>query len=422
MNKEEAGLPEKRAELRHIINEGMKQTYPAYFFNRIGRGLVGMFRLREPPHWSFSALVLGLLIFLPGIVVSFATGEIYEWNEAKTLYVVFLGLAYLAPIVSHMNVVHNVLPGIRDVLVDSIESVEDLDKLQIWLDTFWSPRPWRAFMLWAGILFSGLFAIGFSFSIGKFVGAGLLIATFSVMPFFAIPLFVIVYMLTLPGQLAGYRLKLYESDPANSEVIQGLINVLNAYIYILAGYIAVATALSSVHPDIYWFVFVIILVGWIPTIMQFLINQYAMRKIILAAKWKILNRLQTQIKDLQTNALMDTPDTTIVRINQLMDLHDRISARPNSILNWGTGLSFLNQLLLNDRDDRSKARSSLPHLALFCCNLHYNLCITACRCEGSHPERSRRIARSNLLILMSHMHRVSAHVSPGDRRLLRSSQ
>jgi len=346
MMEDEAALQEKRAELKRVINEGMEKTFPAYFFNAVGRGLRKVFRLKKQPHWSVSAFVLGVLMYLPGIMVAVATREIFQWKEVRVLYVALIALAYLAPIVSHINVVYNVLPGIRDELVDSIQSIEDLDKLQSWMNAFWSLRKWLAFVVWCGLLYGIVSTIGFSLSLGSFLGFGLTTLTFSVGPFFVIPLLVIFYMLTLPSQLADYHLNLYESDPANSEIILRLNNTLNVYLYILAGYVAISTALISLNPATTWFVFVIILIGWIPTILQFLINQYAMRKIIITAKWGILNRLQAQIKEVQKNKLIDVADTTLALLNQLMDLHDRISAKPNSILTWGTGLSFLNQLML----------------------------------------------------------------------------
>ena len=235
-------LIQRRTELKHVINEGMEKTFPAYFFNTVGRRLVKIFRLKEQPHWLVNAFVLGVLIFLPSILFALATKEIFRWNRLQVLDALLVAFAYLAPIVSHINVVYNVLPGIRDGLVDSIQSIEDLNKLQAWLNLFWSPRKWLAFMTWVGLFFGILITVGFSLSFGNFIGVGLTIATMSVIPFFVIPLLVISHMLTLPSQLASYHLNLYESDPANSEVIQRLINILNVYIYILAGYVAVSTS------------------------------------------------------------------------------------------------------------------------------------------------------------------------------------
>ena len=346
MNNQETDLLEKRAELKQIITEGMEKTFPAYFFNAIGRGLVKVFRLKNQPHWSINALILGVLLFLPGIAVAIATKEIFQWREAHLFLLVLGVFAYLAPIVSHINLVYNVLPGIRDDLVDSIMTVEDLRKLHSWLEVLWSFRKWIAFIISAGLLWMVMAIVGYGRVLGSFVGFGILTLNFLIDPFFLIPFYVIFHMLTLPFELAGYRLNLYESDPVNSEVIQRLIYILNVYIYLVAGYTAVVTVFVSLNLITSWFVFVSVLIGWVPTILQFLVNQYAIRKIIIRAKWQNLNRLQAQIRELQNTNLTNTSEDKITRLNQLMDLHDRISAKPNSPLNWSTGISFLNQLML----------------------------------------------------------------------------
>jgi hypothetical protein len=346
MKKQELYLLEKHAQLKQIITNGMEKTFPAYFFNAIGCGLVKVFRLKNQPPWPVNACVLGVLLFLPGLGVAIATKEIFQWKETG-LFILTLGvIAYLAPIVSHINLVYNVLPGIRDDLVDSIISVEDLHKLHSWLNALWSFRKWMVFIVSAGLFWTILIMGGLSGASGGLTGLGILTLNLAIDPFFVIPFYFIFHMLTLPFQLAGYRLNLYESDPANSEVIQRLISMLNVYIYILAGYIALLTAFVSLSSAISWIVYVTVLFGWIPTTLQFLINQYAIRKIIIRAKWQNLNHLQIQIREIQNTDLRKTSEETIIRLNQLMDLHDRISAKPNSILNLGTGLSFMNQLLL----------------------------------------------------------------------------
>ncbi len=346
MNNQEADLLEKRAELKQIITEGMEKTFPAHIFNAIGRGLVKALRLKNQPHWSVDALILGVLLFLPSIAVAIATRELFQWKEIHLFLIALGALAYLAPIVSHINVVYNVLPGIRDELVDSITSVADLRKLHSWLNIMWSFHNWIEFMISAGLLWTIITTVAFNRAMGGFMGFSILTLNWLIGPFFVIPLYVIFRMLTFPFELASYRLNLYESDPANSEVIQRLVYILNVYVYILAGYIAVNTAIVSLNPITFWLVYPNILLGWVPTILQFLVNQYAIRKIIIRAKWQNLNRIQAQIRELQNNNLAEVPEDTITRLNRLMDLHDRISAKPNSTLNWSTGLSFLNQLML----------------------------------------------------------------------------
>jgi hypothetical protein len=257
-----------------------------------------------------------------------------------------LGLvSYFSPIVSYLNIVYNVLPGIRDHIVDSIQDVEDLNTFSVWLSSFWSIRKWMAVNICIGIPCFIVVTIGENLGIGNFIGFGLFTINSLLIPLFVSPLYAIYKMLTLPPLLSGYKLNLYESDPVNSEVIQHLVNILNIYLYYVAGYIAILTSVVVLRPAI-WSIWLSILLGWLPITMQFLINQYAVRKIIISAKWRNLNRIQEQIKDLQNANLKEAPEATIARINQLMDLHDRIGAKPNSMLNWASGLSFLNQLML----------------------------------------------------------------------------
>ena len=105
-----------------------------------------------------------------------------------------------------------------------------------------------AFTIYAGLIYGIFSTIGLSLSIGSFIGIGLTVGVFSVAQFLAIPFYVIFYMLILPSQLTRYHLNLYESDPANSEIIQRLIYILNVYLYPYVAYVAVATAIASLFP------------------------------------------------------------------------------------------------------------------------------------------------------------------------------
>ncbi|MFN2150581.1 MAG: hypothetical protein ACK2T5_03215, partial [Anaerolineales bacterium] len=62
-------------------------------------------------------------------------------------------------------------------------------------------------------------------------------------------------------------------------------------------------------------------------------------------KLQYLRQLQKEINDSQNVIWKKVSEANITRISQLMDLHDRVSATPNSMLNWSTGISFVNQLM-----------------------------------------------------------------------------
>jgi hypothetical protein len=333
MTNQEIGVAEKRAELKNIINEGMEKTFPAYFYKGIGRILTRIFHLKRQPRWSVSALILGLLAFVPGLLTALVTREIYQWGFFEWISHVSALNLYVASVVAHVNMTYNLLPGIRDYIVDAIQSASDLNRLEKWLNSMWSRSNQLTFMILFSLIEGASLVLISSMVVGKFVGFGYSINCF----LFSLPLAMAIYfvlrILALPSELADYQLDVYESDPANSEVIQRLIYIMNVYIYYVAGYQAVGTLFGALVPELSFSVWYFVLLGWIPTITQFLANQYAIRKIIIRAKWRNLNRLQAQIREIQNASLTNAPETTITRLNQLMDLHDRISARPNSALN-----------------------------------------------------------------------------------------
>lgn len=338
-------LAEKRSEVKQFINDGIAKTFPAYLFDYVGKLLQGLFHLSHPPHRTVDVFVWLAIVYVPGLLVAIIFKEMARWDVYLWFYSGMLAIGYFAAVVCYVNVVYNLLPGIRDYIVDSILAVEDLDKLKKWLARFWSLRGWLGFTLVAGLWTAIAFVIGVSYRVGEFIGIGLTVATFSVGPFFIGAVYILIYMLTLPPQVAAYRLKTYGLNPAHSEVVQRLSSIFNIYLYLVAGYVALGTTLSSLNPITSWWVWGALLLGWIPTISQFLVNQYSIRKIIVNAKWIVLNQLQEQI-DLQSKNLGTSPEPIAGQINALMDLHDRIRSSPNSMLNLGTGINFLNQLML----------------------------------------------------------------------------
>lgn len=339
-------LTQKRAELKQSITARIEQTFPAYFFHLIGGVIKQVFNLKQPPHWSVNATVLCILIYMPGLIVAVASGEIRSWDVR---YWTLLGAyiyAYFAPIVSHVNVSYNLLPGVRDGLVDFIQTTEDLEKLHDWLDRFFSFRGWLVSMILGGVAFGLTMSIYISWITKGLIGPGMIVINFSIGFFFAIPFWVIFKVLTLPVQLSSYRLQLYELNPARSEVVQNLIDVLNEYFYFVAIYVAIATVIASIQPFMGIMVWVGLFFGWGPSMTQFLVNQHAIRKIIASEKWRSLNSLQEQIRQLQSNNLVNVSEGTILRIIQLMDLHDRVSTTPNTLLNLNTWTHLLQQLIL----------------------------------------------------------------------------
>ncbi len=63
-------------------------------------------------------------------------------------------------------------------------------------------------------------------------------------------------------------------------------------------------------------------------------------------KWRTLNLLQEQVRQLSAASSSETSSEIILQINQLMDFHDRVSATPDTLLNINVWGSLLQQLFL----------------------------------------------------------------------------
>ena len=146
-----------------------------------------------------------------------------------------------------------------------------------------------------------------------------------------------------------YHFDLYDPDPSSSEVVGRLSHLLTFLLYVTMayivwltvglGYVDVLTA-ETPQPGIVFSMFV-----WAPTVILYRTGQYHLSDLIIRAKWKTINEIQTQVEELYKEEKIPDKDT-LDRLSKLMDYHDRIKSTPNSALNFRAGLNFLNSLLL----------------------------------------------------------------------------
>lgn len=256
MHTRDITLVEKHAEVKQFIDDGIAKTFPAYWFDKAGKALQELFHLSQPPHWTVGAFVWLLVTHVPGLLIAIFLKETLQWGNGQWFYVSMMPLAYIAAVFCYVNVVYNVLPGIRDHIVDAILTIGDLDKLKGWLEEFWSVRRWQIFTLVVGELLAIIVIAGASLRIGEYIGIGLTLASLSIGPFWMGAVYIIFRMLMLLPQIATYQLEIYDLDPVNSEVIQRLTFTINTYLYILALYLALPTTLLSLNPVINWVIWV----------------------------------------------------------------------------------------------------------------------------------------------------------------------
>jgi len=171
-------------------------------------------------------------------------------------------------------------------------------------------------------------------------------------------LFFMSWYMQFPSQFQNYQYKLYKLDPAKSEVISHISNLLTVPFF--AGAIFQATLILVLSffkdqfkvrtvTDIPWllitFVFFPLFVVWLPLIVHFINSQIAINKIINTAKWHVLAEIQHEIDQQYTTPKLQLTQN-IETINKLMDLYERLYNTYNSKLAATRILSFLNQLIL----------------------------------------------------------------------------
>jgi hypothetical protein len=340
-------LLEKREELKREVTAGMGKTFPALILNTTGRTIRALTRNQRPVSLYYSAVVLALLILLPGSLISALLHEAEEWVALGWRWALSIeGCLFGSTLLGHI-LVGKVLADTLDHLIDNIESTDNLTDLQQWLADACSIRKPLALAIPFCISYGSVSTILTSIFRGAFIGYGLATECLIFGFFYGVGLYYVFWMLRLPPRLSRYQYRLYELDPVNSQVIGHLSRMLNTWVYVLAAWFAFSTFVSAFARtrETEWFGVFLIFVGWIPTSAQFISNQVALSTIVTTVKWQTLNELQAKISKLRTEA-NPADKEAIEAINRLMDLHDRVRATRNSTLNLRTGLNFLNQLML----------------------------------------------------------------------------
>lgn len=92
-------------------------------------------------------------------------------------------------------------------------------------------------------------------------------------------------------------------------------------------------------------VVLLLILGWAPIVLTFIVTQYTLSRIINRSKWKVLEKVQKRIVTLHSERDIAEPGV-LETTNRLLDFQDRIWASRNSVLNVGSTLGFINSLLL----------------------------------------------------------------------------
>ena len=339
-------LIQKRLEVKNEIDEGTNKTPMARLFNFTGRVVQKITRYRKPLPFIVCVLVsavITLLILGLNYLLLFRTGQATtQITPISAAIVVETSLLIVAATYFNISMV---LAGIRDGVVDFIMSLEDLSKLHEWVSLGWSPGTVRRFFFWWLLIPIGPMPLLVPLFSQQGFSADILIPSFLFAVLGGLSFYYAPLMVLLPIRLSNYRFKLYENDPARSEIVDTISTILNRFTY---GYVflnvvfQLSLAVANL-PIIAEAAFMIVF-GWLPVTTQYFVNQACIRTIISRSKKRTLNRIRAEVQSLHEGDVKNKEN--LEAINRLVDYHERIRATPNSNLNMQILGNFLNQLAL----------------------------------------------------------------------------
>lgn len=305
------------------------------------------------PSFWLNGAIIAVFTYLIGWTVSLLLREPIGALE-RTLALWGAGTGALALIANKINI-RIFLNTFRQSLIDRMLRVRDVEHLDHWLKGNFNIRNPLIAGLVVGPLLGWLLydtwlenqnaaGIAMNFHWGPFVTIVLASIQSVWVAFYLYPFYV-----AFPSHLDKYNFDLYTPDPSSSEVVGRLSRLLTFILYVTIAFIVQLTiglsyfnviTTESAGPALIFSVFV-----WAPTVILYATGQYHLSDVIVRAKWKMLNQVQTKIEKLYAGDKIPNRET-LEQLEKLMNYHDRIKATPNSALNFRASLNFLNSLLL----------------------------------------------------------------------------
>ena len=336
---------EKHDRLKHDLTSGGYKTLTDVILDRVGRGLQKLLRRPRSVSFWYSGMVVCLLIFAMGFVVSASLGEVNDISQRTVMFVISGNIsAYISLIIFKLYIDYVRAKLVNDI-VDAVIREDNIVDLQHWLELLCNVRLHFLFCLIYGLVLGIYAANQLSGLYREFIGYGPTIVACLVVFIWGIPMYFLFVFLVLPVRLSRFDYRLYTADPRNSEVIAHLSSLFIGSVYLYA-IVATGSTFFLAHESLFSSTLVIsIFVAWLPIALLFFTSQYALRKIITRGKWITLKGIQDRIDRIQSQENLAEKET-MEKINRLMDYHDRVLRSKNSALDIRSGLDFLNSLLL----------------------------------------------------------------------------
>jgi hypothetical protein len=344
-------LIEKREELKRRLVAGEYRTLVDVILDGTARIIQKIIRSPQPLSPWYSSIALYIILLLSGFGGLLLMGEVSAFTEqflrlSANFLPLSLSIGYfnVASLVAGNIYIHRVFTTFHDSVLDTIQSVANVNDFERWLTATCNWKKHFIFSLLGGIVV-GTYLISVLIDTGINILVSTIIGTILINMFSVAFLYFLIYMVVLSAQLGHYHLRLYTAHPASSGVIGNLADLLSNFVYLVALYATLLTLGVALQRFLIPFGVAVIWLFWIPIIGMFILNQNSLSKIIRRAKWKVLSEIQTKVEKLQAVENFENKET-MDAINRLMDYHDRVNTTRNSALDFRAYLSFINSLLL----------------------------------------------------------------------------
>jgi len=345
-------LIERREELKRRLAAGEFKTLVDIFLEWFERLLRKITRRTKPlPLW-YITIALILVVVLMGLTSAFVTngvGNVLKFLELNSmafgptlLYIISVVILPIASTSVIKNYIDRVLVFCRDEILGMTESTSSLDKIESWLNLLCNR--WLNFLVVvAGGTLGGLYLLSQAPPLSS--GYSFTFFTILINLFNWNIIYLLIMVMLLSATLRAYDLKLFASDPASSELITRLSEVLSFAVYFVAVFATLLTFTLTLVGILPSFGGSLIIFYWLPLFVLFILNQTSLASIVRRAKWKTLNEIQSQVEELRVSGSLKDKEI-MEAINRLMDFHDRVKATRNSAIDSSTILNFINSLLL----------------------------------------------------------------------------
>lgn len=313
----------------------------------VGHAVLKLFPGSTPlPYGASAAILTAVIGAVAGVEVLLEGATWAEDRALLALRLAFLG-GFALMLWVHRMTFRATVPVMRDHLLEAIERPEDLRSLERLLNPFPGAR-FPAVVILA-LLAAALLQwlddeLG---TLGQHAGASISPSLILIRGGFVLGILSILGFAVFCVRLGRWRLKLYPPDPSRSEVIlrvSGLLRTLLSLLGLFGVSITLAfTALGLTD----WFNLGVglVLLLWIPIVGLFVAGHRSLGRLITRAKWREMRRIQHRVERLRAEGDLEEKET-MEAVRRLMEYHDQVARRPDSVLDLRASLNFVNSLLL----------------------------------------------------------------------------